>query len=97
MLSREWGDGYGFSCGGIHIHETIDHALVREFEEETGIKVRRDKIITCELNFYYYIGDKQYWNNIQVYYTVKKTGGKFGNNKPDEQEKKRGQVSNRLA
>ena len=94
LLSREWrqlGDGYDFPGGGMNIDENISQALIREFKEETGIKIKTDKIIGCESNFYYAIDRKVYWNNVQIYYTVKTAGGKFGQNKPDQEEKQRGQ------
>ena len=39
LLSRQW-DGYDFPGGGMNIDETLEEALLREFWEETGLRVR---------------------------------------------------------
>ena len=51
LLSREW-DGYDFPGGGIDKGETFDEALEREVREETGINVKRDKLLHATTNFF---------------------------------------------
>ena len=85
LLSKQW-DGYDFPGGGIDTHETVDQALRREFWEETGLKVKADKLISCQTNFFTSLIHKKYWNSILIYYTVKKVGGKLSLKNVDEHE-----------
>lgn len=78
LLLKQW-DGYDFPGGGIEIDETIEQALEREFWEETGIKVKQDKLITCETSFFLTPKGKAL-NSILIYYTVKKISGEISIN-----------------
>lgn len=89
LLSKQW-DGYDFPGGGIHIYETIEEALKREFFEETGIKVEPIKPIHCETSFFSPSHSKlhknQYWNCVLIYYLVRKVGGHLSKDNLDEEE-----------
>jgi len=87
LLSKQW-DGYDFPGGGAELHETIDDTLIREFWEETGLKVKPGKIIYCGSSFWYSIMRKKYWNCQLFYFLVKKTGGKLSKENLDGYEKK---------
>lgn len=87
LLSKQW-DGYDFPGGGAELHETIDDTLKREFWEETGFKVKRDKIIYIGSALWYSIMRKKYWNCQLFYFTVKKIGGKLSKANLDGYEKK---------
>ncbi|MBI3291176.1 NUDIX domain-containing protein [Candidatus Falkowbacteria bacterium] len=76
LLSKQW-DGYDFPGGGIDIDETIDQALEREFWEETGIKVKKDKLVSCESRFFIGIFSKKPFNSILMYYLCQKVGGQL--------------------
>ncbi len=86
LLSKQW-DGYDFPGGGAELYETIDDTLKREFWEETGFKVKRDKIIYVGTSFWYSL-KKLYWNCQLFYFLVKKTGGKLSKKNLDDDEEK---------
>ena len=50
LLFRQF-DGYDIPGGGAEIDETMTETLVREFWEETGIKVELIKPIYCQTSF----------------------------------------------
>ena len=86
LLSKQW-DGYDFPGGGAELYETIDESLAREFWEETGLKVRRTKIIYVGSTLFYSINRKQYWNCQLFYFLVKKISGKLSKANLDGYEK----------
>lgn len=87
LLSKQW-DGYDFPGGGAEIHETIENTLKREFWEETGLKVKAEKIIYVGSALWYSIMRKKYWNCPLFYFLVKKIGGKLSKDNFDGYEKK---------
>jgi len=80
--------GYDFPGGGMEIFETIDQTLQREFWEETGIKIKKTRLIDCASSFFYSDYLKQYFNAILIYYLCKKIGGRLSRNNFDDREKK---------
>lgn len=74
LLSKQW-DGYDFPGGGIEIDETIEEALVREFWEETGLKVKVKQVVDCRTSFFIKVFSKEPVNNILIYFLVEKIGG----------------------
>lgn len=86
FLSKQF-TGYDFPGGGMEIDETIEEALKREFEEETGIKVEVKDLIASEHSFYYSKMRKQSWNTILIYYLCEKVGGEISIDGFDEHEK----------
>jgi 8-oxo-dGTP pyrophosphatase MutT (NUDIX family) len=46
-------DGYDFPGGGVEIEETVEEALIREFVEETGIKVKVGVPFHCETQYFH--------------------------------------------
>jgi len=87
LLSKQW-DGYDFPGGGAELHETIDETLQREFWEETGFKVKRNKIIFVGSSLFYSILRKKYWNCQLMYFSVKKISGKLSKAHLDKYEQK---------
>jgi len=92
LLSKQW-DGYDFPGGGIDIDETVEEALIREFEEETGLKVRLvdpNKPIYCRTSFFApNLSNKgKFWNSIMLYYLVEKVGGEISIDDCDGDERK---------
>lgn len=87
LLSKQW-DGYDFPGGGAELHETIGDTLKREFWEETGLRVKPEKIIYVGSSFFYALSRKKYWNCQLMYFLVKKTGGKLSKENFDGYEKK---------
>jgi 8-oxo-dGTP diphosphatase len=90
LLSKQW-DGYDFPGGGADKHETLEQALVREFFEETGIRVEAGHVVHAETSFFnpsHSTKHKdEYWNCPLIYYTVKRTGGEISKDNFDDEEK----------
>jgi len=76
LLSKQW-DGYDFPGGGIEISETVEQALIREFNEETGLKIRPVKLIDVSSSFFVGRIQKGPFNSILIYYLVKKISGRL--------------------
>jgi len=66
---------FGLPGGGVEIGETINNSLVREFKEETGLRVGIGKLITVTEGFFTYEGEDAH--SISITYEVKKVGGKL--------------------
>jgi 8-oxo-dGTP pyrophosphatase MutT (NUDIX family) len=92
LLSKQF-DGYDFPGGGAELHETVEDTVIREFWEETGLKVKPIKLTRAGTSFYYSIVRKQYWNCPFFYFLVKKVGGKLSAANFDDQEKKYAQMA----
>jgi len=88
LLSNQFGNGYDFPGGGIEIYETIEEALKREFFEETCLRVKIGKLVSCESSFFMPKFHKSPFNAISIYYLVKKVGGKITDKYFDIYEKK---------
>jgi 8-oxo-dGTP pyrophosphatase MutT (NUDIX family) len=86
LLSKQW-DGYDFPGGGMEIDETIDEALEREFQEETGIKIISKEILECRHDFWLTPFKKEHCNSILMYYKCEKIGGEISIAGFDEHEK----------
>lgn len=92
LLSRQW-DGYDFPGGGMDIGETLDETLEREFHEETGLWVKKTKIIHAVTSFFTLAFKKNSVNSILLYYVCKKIGGRLSAKHLDEYEKKYAQLA----
>lgn len=66
---------YGFPGGGIKINESISEGLVREYEEETGLKIQVGKLLGISEDFFTFKATDIH--GILIYYEVKKVGGKI--------------------
>lgn len=86
LLSKQY-DGYDFPGGGIELHETIDQALVREFWEETGLKIKPGKIMCSDTSFFI-DARGQSFNCTLIYKIVEKVSGTLSKDNLDPEEKK---------
>ncbi|MEA3449778.1 MAG: NUDIX domain-containing protein [Patescibacteria group bacterium] len=90
LLSKQW-DGYDMPGGGVDIHETLEEALVREFFEETGLKVEVLNPVYTETSLFHPSHSTkhkdEFWNCPLTYYLVKQIGGKISKDNFDEEEK----------
>lgn len=91
LLSRQW-DGYDFPGGGLNLGETLEEAVVREFWEETGLKVKPLRVLHAETSFYKPHhsndnGQETYWNCQLIYFAVELIGGELSIANIDEFEK----------
>ncbi|MCL5091007.1 MAG: NUDIX domain-containing protein [Patescibacteria group bacterium] len=66
---------YGIPGGAIELGETINEALVREFQEETGLIVKPVKLLEVKEDFFFHL-DKQA-HSILLFYVVEKVSGKL--------------------
>jgi 8-oxo-dGTP diphosphatase len=87
LLSKQW-DGYDFPGGGIKIWESIDQALIREYFEETGLKIKLKNAVFCETSFFQRIYKKEFVNSILIYFLCEIIGGKLSSINLAEHEKK---------
>ncbi len=72
--------------GGIELDETLEEGLIREFQEETGIKIRIGKLLSVEDSFFTF--NEQDAHGILVFYEVKKISGTISANHEDSIEAK---------
>lgn len=66
---------YGFPGGGVKIGESILEGLIREYEEESGVRVRASKLLGINEDFFTFKGTDIH--GVLIYYEVKKIGGKI--------------------
>jgi ADP-ribose pyrophosphatase YjhB (NUDIX family) len=66
---------FGFPGGGIEMDESISEGLIREYEEETGLKVKVGKLLGISEDFFTFKGTDIH--GILIYYEVEKTGGEI--------------------
>lgn len=76
LLSKQW-DGYDFPGGTIKIGERIEDALEREVWEETGIKVKADKLVGCFDSFFISPYKNKNLHSFTIYYTCKNIKGEI--------------------
>jgi len=75
LLCPQW-DGWDYPGGGIDLGETLDEALVREVKEETGITIRKERLLHVSDNFFQPTFTKeQHWHGIKIYYACSYVGG----------------------
>lgn len=85
LLSKQY-DGYDFPGGGMHTDESVDEALEREFFEETGLRVKKGRIIACEQVFFHSKTYGENWNWLGMIYICKKLSGKLSIDNADKFE-----------
>jgi len=66
---------FGVPGGGIGMGESITQGLYREYEEETGLKVKRGKLLDVDEDYFTSGGEDVH--GIFIYYEVLRTGGKM--------------------
>jgi ADP-ribose pyrophosphatase YjhB (NUDIX family) len=67
--------------GGIELDETISKGLIREFKEETGLKIKVDKLLSVEDNYFTFEGEDAH--GLLIFYEVEKISGELTPNGED--------------
>jgi ADP-ribose pyrophosphatase YjhB (NUDIX family) len=70
--------------GGIDIGETIEHALIREYKEETGLDVSVGKLLYASENMFCYEGENAH--AIMLFYQIHTIKGTITTNDTDSVE-----------
>ena len=86
LLSPQW-DGYDFPGGGVNLGETIEHALVREVWEETGLRVKAGRLVSVQDSFFILPNNGKPVQSILMFYSCRVVGGKLSTKHFDEYEK----------
>ncbi len=87
LLAKEWGK-YDFPGGGIEIGEATEHALIREYKEETGLNVKVKNILYADNSFFKLPFDGNFVHSIHLYYECSLVGGKLSTEFFCDHEKK---------
>jgi len=66
---------FGFPGGGIKMDESIPEGLIREYEEETGLKVKVGKLLGVGEDYFTFKGTDVH--GIFIFFEVKKVSGKI--------------------
>lgn len=66
---------YALPGGGVEIGETIERALAREFEEETGLIVRPTRLLDVKESLFTFDGEDAH--GILILYAVEPVGGEL--------------------
>jgi len=87
LLVPQW-DGYDFPGGGVELGETLEETLLREVKEETGLTVKKSRIIACEHDFFKALyHSEKYYHSILMYFLCTDPKGKLSTEGFDEHEK----------
>jgi 8-oxo-dGTP pyrophosphatase MutT (NUDIX family) len=90
ILTPKW-DGHDFPGGGVHIDETLEEALEREFWEETGLKIKVLSPIEVTTSFFKCLdkkGELSYSNCPMIYFLVEYVSGELSDINLTDREKK---------
>jgi len=66
---------FGFPGGGIEMDESISEGLTREYQEETGLKIKVGRLLGINEDFFTFKGTDIH--GILMYYEVEKIGGEI--------------------
>ena len=75
FVQERWTKLWELPGGGVKPHEKLEEALLREFEEETGIIVEFKKLVTFQEDFFYAEDRDEAWHSLRLIYRVRERGG----------------------
>jgi 8-oxo-dGTP pyrophosphatase MutT (NUDIX family) len=73
MWSKFYQRQWQFPEGGVEFGESPEQALARELKEETGLKLKKAKLLGVRSNNMEYFG-KSVWHFIRIFYDCKVSG-----------------------
>jgi len=89
LLSRQFGDKFDLPGGGLGLGETPEAGVIREVQEETGIKIRNPKLVGLESSFFQSAhAENESYHSLLLYYSCEFAGGYLSTDGFDEYEKK---------
>jgi ADP-ribose pyrophosphatase YjhB (NUDIX family) len=77
MVKDKWAKKWEFPGGGIKIEETVEEAVCREFEEETGLIVKTLKLIKFTDGWLYQDDKDRAFHTFRFFFEVEKVGGEI--------------------
>ena len=86
LLSSQW-DGWDFPGGGMRIDESIDKAFAREIHQETGLTVKRGKLLHVTDHFFTHPNGERHFHTVLMYFTCVDIKGELSKAGLNEAEK----------
>ena len=77
LLSPQFENGYDFPGGGVELGETLEQGLIREFKEETGITVKKTKLLYVTDDFFIHPITQKAYHTILIYYLCEYVEGQI--------------------
>ncbi len=77
MVKDTWQKKWEFPGGGANIDESLEEAVAREFEEETGLKVKIVKFICFKEGYLYQEDKDRAWHTYRFFFEVEKISGEI--------------------
>jgi len=77
MVKSKWVDKWEFPGGGVKQNETLIEGLIREYEEETGLRVAVDSFLRFDEGYFYANDRNETWHTIRFCYFVHKVSGEL--------------------
>ena len=72
LMVRNYRDPYYYSVGGrVHLHETLEEAVLREVLEETGVPLEIEKLGFIHENFFTLEHSGEIFHEISFFYYMK--------------------------
>lgn len=87
LLSPQW-DWYDLPGWGIDLWETIEEALIREVNEETGLDVKSNGLVHVDSNFFKHPNNRDdFMQSMLIYYRAEVVGWELSIDRFDDHEK----------
>lgn len=90
LLTKQHG-AYHLPGGGVELGESLEEALLREVQEETGIAVANPRLVEC-VSGYFTTTESTHHQTILLFYQCSYVGGDLSMDGMDEGEKPHGEM-----
>lgn len=87
VLAHRMGEDYDLPGGGMEAHESLHDALLREIEEETGLRVKPVDLIHADSNLFYLSDVERAVNSIGHFFHCEIIGGELSDTGQDDWER----------